>query len=247
MAEEAGVSFNPSTAQASGTFLDDVDVVMETVRATLFDYNGTVNPPVPTMVVSFKTDDGSQSIQHYTTGDAKHFMPRADGKGLVPMGAKKALPTKCNAILFLTHLINAGFPADKIGGDLSVMDGTRIHVTQVPGTGPGAKPIVVPAKVLSLPGEAQPAQSKGGGALPTTAPAAAATSNGDLTSDASAGVLAILMNAPSQSIDKKALIQEMFKAHMSHPNRNALVALVTNEQFLTAGPWKYSGSTLSLA
>lgn len=245
MAEEAGVSFNPNTAVASGTFLDDVDVVMETVRATLFDYNGTVNPPVPTMVVSFKTDDGSQSIQHYTTGDAKHFMPRADGKGLVPMGAKKALPTKCNAILFLTHLINAGFPADKIGGDLSVMDGTRIHVTQVPGTGPGAKPIVVPAKVLSLPGEAP---TKASPVAPVSATASTpASSNGDLTSDASAGVLAILMNAPAQSIDKKALVQEMFKAHMSHPNRNALVALVTNEQFLSAGPWKYSGSTLSLA
>ena len=131
------LSLLPEDAVASGGFLDDEDATLKTVRAVMFDYAGTrVNDPSPAIRAVFDRGDGEEWIEHYTCGKSKDQIPSADGKSFdnlrADQGTRNGLPETCKGLMFLTSILNAGFPKDKVSNDLSVFDDMDVHINRIP-------------------------------------------------------------------------------------------------------------------
>jgi len=124
-----GVSLRPSDAQAGG-FLDDADVTAKTLRFVLWDYGGKA-PMSIALKVDMEDDEGKIHEQYYSAGDPTKMQPGTDGKAIVPIAGATGLNVNTNAVAFISSLVNAGFPEDKIGNDISVFDGIGVHVNQV--------------------------------------------------------------------------------------------------------------------
>ena len=75
--------------------------------------------------------------QFYSMGGAadKSFQPNPEtGKGIVPVpgGAGTTLNNSTNWSLYLKSLYDCGLPEGIFSNDLSVLDGTHVHITNVP-------------------------------------------------------------------------------------------------------------------
>jgi hypothetical protein len=157
-----GVSLRPSDAQAGG-FLDDADVTFAQMRFVLWDYGGKA-PMSIALKVDMEDDDGKLHEQYYSAGDPTKMQPSADGKAIVPIAGATGLNVNTNAVAFISSMVNAGFPEDKIGNDISVFDGLGAHVNQVaqpkrPGLKKPemeAKTYLLVTKINRLPWEAAP-------------------------------------------------------------------------------------------
>lgn len=271
-----GVSLKPSDAVAGGGGIDDVDVTIKSCRFRLWDYNGTIANPVLGLEVTFVDDEGGEAAQVYSAGDVKHFIPSPDGSEAVAVGAAQNLNDSTNAMAFMVSLVNGGFPEDKIGDKVSVFEGTRVHVNQVPqpkrkglvGSVEG-KTILLVSKIHSYPWDAKGKATAPKGIAPKAAPkqaaqaaqaaapqqaqapvaqAAAPVANEALNARGMEVMLQIVLGKGG-SITKGQIAQEAFKALASDPNRNALVQMVYSDDFLKqeGAPWVYDGSTVSMA
>ena len=268
-----GLSLRPEDAVVSGGFLDDEDVVISTVRAEMFDYAGQrANDPSPAIAVSYMRDgedDGNK--QYYTAGKAKDQIPSANGKtfdNLRPNpGDRNGLPEKSNAMMWLQSIINAGFPADKLSDDLSVFDGTSVHVNQVPAPertglkGTKDKTILIVTKINSLPGEKSKTKSKStvkagaskgkgkAATTPATTPAAAAV-EGEVSEveTRAAEVLLIALASNPEGIKKAALIPKIVPLIAGDdPLRSKIVPKIIEDAFLaTQAGWTYSNGVVTL-
>lgn len=266
----SGVSLKPSDAVAGGGPLDDQDVNILSVRFRSWDYNGQLQTPILGMEVKFQTDDGSLKDQVYSAGDMKHFVPSEDGRQAVPVGNHTGLNENTNAIAFITSLVNSGFDESKIGDDVSVFDGTRVHVNALPQPKrPGVKgddknkTILLVTKLIAMPGEnvqaAAPANKKA--AAPKTAapkatqapvasaaqatPASAPAPTGDIAERTTQVVCAILAEKGG-AVLKSALANTVFQKVAKDVNRNAIVQTAFNDAFLKAGPWEFDGTTIKM-
>jgi hypothetical protein len=264
-----GVSLKPSDAVAGGGGIDDVDAVIKACRFRLWDYNGTIQTPVLGLEVTYLEDDGSESSQVYSAGDVKHFVPSDDGSEAVPVGSHQALNDSTNAMAWMVSMVNGGFPEDKIADKVSVFEGARVHVNQVPqakrkglANAKENKMILLVSKVLALPWDKKAAATgpkttkpvpvaKAAQAAPAAAPAAAAAApaaGASELNDQATGALVGIILAKGGSIGKNQIAQEAFKAFAADPNRNALVQLVFSDPFLKqdGAPWNYDGVTVSM-
>lgn len=273
---EAGsfVSINPANAVQGGGQFDDVDVTIKQVRTTLWDYNGKIPSPVVALAVTFEHAEGGEFVQHYSAGDPKNFVPSEDGHRFVPVGSAVGLNENTNAMAFLVSFINSGFPGDKVTDDVTVFEGTRVHVQNIPQPKrPGlAQPtgknlVLVVNKIHSLPWETSTAPKtlpkpkaatapKVGnaagpvqGQAPSVTPAQTEESGGqdELMAKATEGMLAIV-SAKGGMIPKAQIAQEAFKLFSKDPQRNQLVALIYNDVFLAqpGAPWTFDGTTVKL-
>lgn len=189
-----------------GGLIDDADVTILSARFATWDYKGQVNPPVLALRLELKDDENQVHEDYLSSGDLKFFVPSNDGKKAIPVGSQQKLNLNTNAVEFLLSLMNAdtrGQLAAKIkgGDDISVIDGTRVHIVrkaqkkrpgititatepvpgQLPGQPPREKRVLTVERVIAYPGEAVGAAGTAqapapGAAIPaaTAAPVAAA-------------------------------------------------------------------------
>lgn len=157
-----GVSLNPDDF-VQGGLVDDVDAVIKTARFVKWDYQGKTDP-VLGLHLNFASKDGEEYDQYYSAGDLKRFAPSDDGKCAIPVGDAQALTISSNACQFLISVANAGFAKNKLGEDLSVLDGLGCHLRRVAQAerkglktekkeGDRDKTILVVSEILWLPGE----------------------------------------------------------------------------------------------
>lgn len=260
-----GLSLRPSDAQAGG-FLDDADVLLQQLRFEMWDYQGKAPMSVALKVVMIDQSDDRAHEQYYSAGDPSKFAPSADGKALTSLtGAATGLNSSTNALAFLTSLVNAGFPEDRIGNDVSLFDGTVVHVNQIAQPKRAGlkdqrdKTYLLVSKIVRLPWDSQPAKPAKGApsatrptAAPTPVGAVALTqdSNGQLTTKALNAVLSILVEKGG-ALPKGQLSMEAYRTLGNDPDRNAIVKLVHDEAFLkecaAEKAFAYDGTTVSLA
>ena len=264
-----GLSLKPSDATVGG-FLDDVDVTIAEARFTVWDYQGKAAPTIA-LRVSFEDQEGGTHQQYYSCGDPTKLHPSTDGRAIVALVPGVGINQGTNAIAFISSLVNAGFPEDRLTNDVQIFDGLQCHVNQVAQPKrPGLKDqkdktYLLVTKILRLPWEAAPPKASRGApktnARPTPVPAPVATTaptpspapvgeaSGERVEKARGVVLQVLMEKGG-TLAKTKLPTECFRAMANDADRNAVVQLVFQEGFLSQsvhdGAFNYDGQNVSL-
>lgn len=236
MAEEY-ISLKPSDAVKGGGVIAEGRYKITSAKFILFDYGGTVVPAQPSLAIDFTNADGATSVQCYSAGDAKNLVPSEDHKRLKKVGSTTGLNDGSNCFLFMQNLVNAGFSEDKLGGDISVIEGLEVDVIHVAtkdrdigGKKVAGKALPVVAKIVSAPSDT--AKAKG------ASKATAAKANGQqdpavLVPKATEALISALKSVDSHSLDKKALTAAMYKiVPATDPDRVGVLQLVIKEDFL---------------
>lgn len=260
----------------SGGLLNDVDVTIK--DCTFVDdwtYNGAVADPVLALAVTFVTEDGTETVQHYSAGDLARWVPSQDGKSIEPAenSTAKALNNNTNCAAFIGSLMDAGFPKKLVASNsVAVFEGTSVHVNRVPqakrsglaepGDGKNRDVLVV-TKINAMPGEtvADAPKPNGGAraaapATRTPAPRAAATQvateeveAGDAVLESAVEAVASVLADRNGSVEVKILPLAIIKHLTGNPNKAEIIALIKNPDFLGAEgvPWSYDGTSLAAA
>lgn len=179
-------SLKPSEFTEGGAVPFDRDLLWKECRFAVFQYTQKDGSPVmkdddsgpvesTAIRVLYVDDDGAEYTQHYSVADPARFLPSEDGKTLEAQGEAVALSKSSNGFILLNALVNAGFPENKLGDDISVLDGLRTHNIAVPEPkrtglktrereGGRERVLSVPSRVLQLPWEAEKGAAKKGAA-----------------------------------------------------------------------------------
>jgi len=213
-----GVSIRPSEFVEGGAVPVDRNLLWKECRFANFDYtkkDGTVVASTISARIVYQDDEGTEYTQHYSAGDPNRFQPSADGKTLEALTESANLSKSSNYYILMNALINAGFPENRLGEDISVLDGLYTHNIGLPEpkrsglvreTTEGARErvISVPDSIIKLPWE-----NKGKGAAKAKAIAAPAEEDaGDAEADALAMVTEMLADADKvtrQQVATKAI------------------------------------------
>ena len=235
-----GVSLLPDDMVAGGLIGDPpLNLLYRKMRFEVWDYDGKApegSKNVTTLAVrgELVDDDGKVHNQYWSAGDPGDFQPSPDGKRAVAVGRREALNNNTNVAVLMAACINAGFPKERIGDDISVLDGMYALSHRVPAperTGlkraPDARPltVLVPAKILRLPGEGQ-AQTTGLSAS-TSTPAVTAE---DLMADALS--YAAEMLAEKGAVKRGQLTGGVFTRLGKHPRKAEIAKLVHTQEFI---------------
>jgi hypothetical protein len=275
-----GVSLKPSEAVAGGVVPQDVFLTVKEARFNIFAYMkkdgtpalGRDGQPARTVAMRLKTvsDEGTEFEQEYSIGDPKEFAPSEDnenaspndeGKYLVSIGQRTAISNSCNFFLYTSNLVNAGFPENKLGDDISVLEGLEAFHIAIPEPKRSglARPVVegareriisVPSQIRKLPwdkvakkGAAAPVAGKPGAKAPI-GPSA------EIVEAAVAYVTKQIEAADDSTVTRADLAQTMYsdKAFAKNPNRDAIAkAIFTKavETALTEAGFTVDGETIS--
>lgn len=263
MADRKGASLLPQDFAAGGA-IPDGDYMIASARAAIFNYGGN-GPETPAIHVTFADADGESREQHYSAGKMEFLKPSEDGLRLVhPEGGDARIGKQSNAAAFLVSLIDGGFPVERLGDDLSAIDGTRVTIVnkaQPKRAGltdqKEGKTIPLVAKVLSLPGEGK-GGVKGAAAKPATrtpataASTAASNGGGNLDESAISAIQEILAEAPDNTLTRLKLgTNVMLKlSKAKDPNMSGIKKLASDAVWLAAnaeaGGWTTDGDTVKL-
>ena len=216
-----GVSIRPSEFVEGGAVPVDRNLVWKKCRFANFDYtkkDGTVVASTVSAEIVYQDDDGTEYTQHYSAGDPARFQPSKDGKTLEALTASENLSKSSNYYILMNALINAGFPENRLGEDISVLDGLYTHNIGIPEPkrtglvrevveGARERVISVPDSIIKLPWENK---GKGVSAAPAkkVATAPAEEDAGDAEADALALVTEMLADADKvtrQQVATKAI------------------------------------------
>jgi hypothetical protein len=256
MADEEFVSLNPETfTEGGGGLVNDVDG-----EFTNFKFM-SINPSsreliagdVPYLIADFTTEDETYGMR-WSTGGAANWEVGASGKSLKSKGAQKGVNKGSNLGLFLTSLYNSGFPKDKLGNDIEILNGLQAHIIRIPEPerkglqraprtdgreGPG---IVTISKINRLPWDKAAAKGKGkAAAAGSKAPAA----NDALESEVVGIILTSLADNP-EGIAKKDVIKAVV-AQATGENRGAAMQLANNDTWLKGRTeWAYENGVIRL-
>lgn len=248
-----GISLKPSTATQGGLF-QDVDVRVEKCRATVYDYNGKVNPPTLSVHMTLQSVDSDTVEELYLgAGALNRFAPSesVDGEPLTSLGDEgkfivaaegstaTALSKSSNFMFFLTELTSAGYPEDRIEEDLSSFEGMVFHairkpapkregMNNAPAEGARVPTVLVPSKILKYPwdakGKAKGAAAGGGKGVDAGALAVAALKDVLAKNDGT------ITPADAKKIIFPKLVQDKT---IPVPVRNEVVALIVNTGWLS--------------
>lgn len=262
--EQTTVSIRPSDFGHGGGLIDDVDAVIKESRWVVYDFNGKAADTVCAHVVfTTSSDNGNEDHDsYYSIGKegSKSFIPNKDGKSLRKIGSKDSLSDGCNFYQFISSVVNAGYPEDKIdGSDISFLDGLSVHVKREAQperkgiakdpTDTREKTVLCISKIYDK--GAGKSTKAGAGA---SKPAAAGKANGSaaavdeaLDAKAADAVLTALGEAGG-TITKPKLSQALFAALKGDPDQNKVVTMAFKNDFLTAEgrPWTFNGTEISL-
>ncbi len=263
----ATVSIRPSDFVEGGAVPVDRNLTWKECRFTLFTYTKKDGTPVATTTaarINYQDDDGQEFIQHYSAGDPERFVPSEDGKTLVPAGDAQSLSKSSNFYLLMNALINAGFPENKLTGDLAVLDGLYTYNIglpepkrtglrrEEPAEGARERVLSVPSQILRLPWE------KGKGkvaAAPAKAAGKAATAA--IEEDAGGGdvsgkVMALVAKslADGGEVTRQQLATKVFKEFAKDPAKDAVARYIFSAEFqaaLVGGGYVVDGEKISKA
>lgn len=257
-----GISLKPKDAVESTGLLDDVDVEVVGAAFEMWDYNGTQPQSVPALKLSMSVTDasGGQEVhdQYYSVGKPTDWAPTADGKQLQAIGTAVSLNSGSNGAILFKSLVEAGFPEDKIGDDVTVFVGTKGHVNRLPAPKrPGLKKregdtreamILCFTRIISLPGEAKAGGTNASSNTPpyhisTGSQPSVATSSIEETTTA---ILMGLLAEAGGKLTKASIPQKVFGKVKDRADKNAIVGKAFMDDFLSKGPWKYANGILSL-
>lgn len=180
------ISLNPKDA-IKGGIIGDVDAtIIEIKFDTHFTYPNS-NTQTCAAVAKLQLDGGDiVDPVFWSVGKPEDYTVSDDGMELESVKGNTGASDNSNYIMFATELINAGFPANKLTNRIDVLVGLRAHWIQkaqpkragIVQTNERDRTLLVPERVLSLPGEKNAAnkggtkQTKNSG---TTAPTTTAT------------------------------------------------------------------------
>ena len=206
----------------------------------------------PAARITYQDDNGKEHVQHYSAGDIEKFVPSKDGKQLVAVGSATSLVKGSNLFILMTALESAGFPMNRVSGDITVLDGLYTHnIGQeepkrqglVRPQGEDARPrsISVPDHILRLPweGKSKP------GARPVARPAARAAAapeveeagdNDDVTPVQKVIELVVKMLESADSVTRQQVATRVFRDFAKDPDRDDIVAAVFQAPFKDALP-----------
>jgi len=219
-----GVSIRPSEFVEGGAVPVDRNLLWGPCRFNLFDYtrkDGTVVATTVAAKIHYKDDEGTEYDQEYSAGDPNRFAPSADGKTLEALTESSNLSKSSNYYILMNALINAGFPENKLGEDISVLDGLYTHnigipepkrsglVREAPAEGARERVISVPDSIIKLPWE-----GKGKGAKAALAKKTVAETTEEDTGDAEADALAMVteMLADADKVTRQQLATKAIKS-----------------------------------
>ena len=250
MGKEVGASLSPESYMEGGGLINDVDVRWKECRFELWDYNGKVPVAVPALKVTMDVigdDEAVEVVQYFSAGNAKDWTPSKDGRKLVSVGAASGITKTSNLAILITSLIEAKFPPDKIEEDCTIFEGMEAHMVRV--KAPERKGLVrtpradgkeyesqnlVVDKILKFPWDKKVGKDTG----KATEKESSGPSGEDMTDKAQNIIMEILEKNP-KGLDKKKLTNAVFNALKTDSDRNEIVKMVYDEEFLKTGPWSY--------
>lgn len=269
MAEER-VSLNPEDAIAGG-LLDDVLMKWDKVRFKTWTYPKTKIEVVTLHIVMTDTETGEENDQQYwSMGSVADWAPSSDGTGLVPIGTRKQLINSTNGMLLLSSLANCGFEMDKVKHDISALDGLVAHMIRVPApkrsgiarekrkAADGSEyddTILIVDEITKMPWEKEtpagaPGKKKAAGAKgkkkEEAPPDEGDSGEGSDKDDVMSFIMEKLAEAGDTGLTKKDLLPPIFQKYKKASNRDKIVQMAYDDEFLSDGPWKYENGTLTL-
>jgi hypothetical protein len=237
-----GVSLKPSEFIEGGAVPVDRNLTWKECRFDIFDYtkkDGTVVARSTTARITYVDDDGAEFIQHYSVAQPERFTPSADGKQLVAVGGAQALSKSSNYYILMNALINAGFPENKLGEDISILDGLYTYNIGLPEPkrsglvreaveGAREKVLSVPSQILKLPWE-----KKGGKGTPakTTTKTVVVEDAGDSDAVTAKAIALVEKNLVDGETTRQKLAVAVFKTLAKDPDKDAVAALIFKAEF----------------
>lgn len=262
------VNLDPDEAsEGGGGLLQAVSNAGLTIRATAYDYGGSVAVPVPAIHVhgEYEDEDGEDQEfdEYYSMGDASKFRAKKDGSGFVAL-QEGARPTKtCKGMQFLASLVSAnGGEKDGITNvPLTDLDGINVDMERKPDIDrPGLearkdgrkRTIMLVTEINALPGETKKkksgtkASAKKGKAAKAPAKKGGASAKALKAKTIEKVSEAILANGGELEVDD--LPQLVFRKNKKDPDVKAMTELASDEDFLTDDdtPWGLDDGTLTL-
>lgn len=252
------ISFNPEHFSKGGGLADDFDGEITDARIDIFTYQGKGKPAVG-LILDIKTDEGEELEQFYSIGDEQRWSPSSDGSSVIGNDGQQSINEGCNAALFFAHLVDCGFPPDKLeDDDVTVMEGLKGHFKRVPqpkrtglsGSADGREKTLLTVSEIYGTRFDKKGGSKGRGKRAAKGKASRKSSdNGDEYADAAS---ALVMEVLSEhgTATKKELSQAAFKTITNDmAQRKAVVKLVFNDDFLGGEhqPWEFDDADGSVS
>lgn len=247
------VSIRPSDMVDVGVVPVDKNLLVKESRFVLFDYQGKA-PQVTAARLVLLDDDGIEAVQHYSVADPTRFVPSQDGKSLVAVGTASAINKSSNFHILMENLVSAGFPENKLGKDISAIEGlyaywigvpepTRAGLQRTPEQAARQRVIPVPSQILRLPWE------KGKGKTATKAtPKAEEVANRGSAADIAVGFVNRLLDETGGSLTRQQVAVRMFRDLASDPERDAIAGALFApgiQAALTAAGLTVKGETIS--
>ena len=274
-----GISLKPKDAISGGLY-DDFDGTIVDARFVEWDYDGSIDEPVLALCVEINNEEEEQAegknpfMQHYSAGPLTNFTPSGDGLEAVPVGSKSGLSDNCNAIMFLTSVVEAGVDEESIGSSIEFLHGIRAHFKRAPqkerkGLAQdeekgGRKRTILLVESLILEnkttaksgakGKAAPAAAAAKPAKPTTKPVK--EPEPEQEDEVGQHALAYVMEqleAGGGTAEKDALPKKVFKYAkengLDNATRNGILEYVGNEDWLgeQGEYFEFNGETLTAA
>jgi hypothetical protein len=237
--------------------IQDVDVEIIGGRYTLEPPEGYTQRDRVFAELDLKVlDDDSEVSQYWSAGKNTDFTPTTDGLGLTPTGSKESLNDNSNFSIFIQNLCNVQFPKTALTEKLDCLFGTQIHVVRIPapereglGKDKDAKKsyILVPNKLIKLPGEKAKAKAgakKGAAAAAAAAPAEPSMDDGEVETTALLDVTEVM--ADGKALPIPLLKAQVIRRHMKTdtPTRNKIVALVGDADWLATQGFTVTGGAI---
>ena len=250
------VSIRPSDFVEGGAVPVDKNLTWKECRFNVFEYKKKSGEVVATTIaarVNYVDEDGGEYEQQYSAADPARFTPSEDGKTLIPLGSASALSKSSNFFVLMTNLINAGFPENKLTGDVSVLDGLQTHniglpepkrsglKREAPAEGETARERVlsVPDLIIKLPWEkkgattAKPAAKPAAKVSPVAAPAEDEEA-GDAVTDLAIGLVSQSIEKEGGATTRQKVATLVFKNLSKDPNKDAVARLIFAPAFQAA-------------
>lgn len=262
--------FQPSKAVEGGGLLDDVDALIKEARVEIWDYNGKVAVPVPALKLTLAVDGiDEDQLQYFSLGKATDWQPNEDGTGIVAIGKATGIVRSSNAMIFITSLVNAGFPENKIpeGDTVTWLEGTKVHLSRVPAPKRGGvvkapredgrvfeDTVLTVSSIISFPWDKKGAKAPAGKPAagkpattkaPTPAPAAAEAGD-DFDTRVSEVLMGIVAEHP-EGLKKSTIPGLALKIVAKDADKNKVVTRIFQEDFLNLqNGWKYENGMVTL-
>ena len=250
-----------------GGLVDDITATITEIKFVTWDYNGKIPVAVPAIKASLETDDREIYEQYWSIGKGSDWAPSENGASLIAIGRATSLVNSSNGAIFIQSMVNSGFPENKITEEITCFEGIKAHfsraaapkrnITKLPRADGRVfeDTILVVDNIISMPGERGKGKGKPSaiaaavGVKAATAadvPPAKNKAEGSVDDTCISIVLELLTDNPN-GLSKSQIPGLAFKKVIDLPNKNAIIARIFNDSFLSSGPWVYADGKVTSA